>query len=226
MPQTGSASSYTINNPTTNDNGTYTVVVSDAKGCTATASKAYNTITCVPLPIKLSSIEATAKNCKAEITWKSATEQSADHFEIQRSNDGRDWKAIGSVKAAFENGGSYSYTDESPIAGSNQYRLKMYDQNGSFAYSQVRTVNSDCGARTEVLVYPTEVTNDVFIALPKGSEDAQVILLNNIGQIINTLANGAGTQLQSFPMNTLASGQYFVKVITRQEAKTYKIIKK
>ncbi|HEX2535653.1 MAG TPA: hypothetical protein VHK69_18055, partial [Chitinophagaceae bacterium] len=77
-----------------------------------------------------------------QLQWATATEEQSDRFEVERSADGRSFTQIGSVQAAGSSNlrNDYAFTDNSPLAGTQHYRLKQVDTDGTFSYSSTVTV--------------------------------------------------------------------------------------
>lgn len=75
------------------------------------------------------------------MSWSTTEETGSDHFEIQRSLDGKNWKTLGPVKSSGESKTKkdYSFADPQAQPGQNLFRLKMIDLNGYFALSAIRT---------------------------------------------------------------------------------------
>jgi hypothetical protein len=88
------------------------------------------------LPLMLVEFSGEAKNDKAVLKWKTAEEENTAVFEIERSADGVSFMKIGTVTAIGSGAHSYSFTDETPPAGNNYYRLKMVDKDGKFTNSK------------------------------------------------------------------------------------------
>ncbi len=89
------------------------------------------------LPIELLSFTAVAKTSGNLVSWSTASETNASHFDVERL--GADtWTSIGQVSATAPNGASYSFSDANPQAIS-YYRLRNTDLDGS---SQLSTVVS------------------------------------------------------------------------------------
>jgi hypothetical protein len=102
------------------------------------------------LPVHLITFTAQLKDNQALLNWQVENEQNFDRYQIERSPNGKDFTAIGAVKAA--NKKEYRYTDNvsSELAVvSNQnsqlsthnslyYRLKLLDRDGTFTNSPTR----------------------------------------------------------------------------------------
>lgn len=165
----------------------------------------------IPLPLKLLVFTATktAFN-KVLLQWKTAEEILCSHFDIERSEDGRQWIKIGATPAMGQQGAiqSYQFTDQLPATGSNYYRLKQVDLDDRYDYSPVRLVNFN--SQTSVLVYPTLIkgSSPLFIA-GISPENATMELYDNNGRLLSK------TKLYSNSINLpqLPVGTYHVKVI-------------
>jgi hypothetical protein len=89
------------------------------------------------LPVKLTDLSASINSAaKVEIKWTTETELNNDFFTIEKSSNGLDYKAIGSVRGAgtTNNSHDYSFTDNHPYEGSAYYRLKQNDFDGKHEY--------------------------------------------------------------------------------------------
>ena len=73
------------------------------------------------------------------LNWKTASEKNNDHFEVQRSLDGRNFEKIGTVKGNGTSNAinSYSFRDKTASAGINYYRLNQVDLDGSKEHSKI-----------------------------------------------------------------------------------------
>lgn len=109
-----------------------------------------------PMPVTLVYFQLEVKDNKAvELTWATSKEQDFDYFEIERSTNGIDFASIGTQAGAGYNTESlqqYSFTDVNPISGSNYYRLKAVDLDGSFEYFNI--VFAQIKADKQLNIYP------------------------------------------------------------------------
>ncbi|WP_339790288.1 MAG: T9SS type A sorting domain-containing protein [Imperialibacter sp.] len=86
-----------------------------------------------PLPIVLSYFKGVNLKNAVKLSWETLSEENFDHFEIQRSFDGKEFEVIATEKG---NGFTsekhqYSFTDNDPEMGINYYRLNAIDFDGS-----------------------------------------------------------------------------------------------
>ncbi len=114
-----------------------------------------------PLPIRLLDFAAQAQNGSVELTWRSASEQNSDYYEIQRSAIGTEFESLDKVTAAGESYTTrrYRYRDIEPLETVSYYRLKMVDRDGSAEFSKVVLVNYE----SEFHVYPNPVVDVVHL---------------------------------------------------------------
>lgn len=100
-------------------------------------------ISCTPLPIEMMSFEATDLGGYNELTWKTASEANCDRFEIERSQSGVNFEVIGSQVGGGTvlSESNYRFVDYEPNPEMNYYRLKQYDFNGAYSYSDLVAIS-------------------------------------------------------------------------------------
>ncbi len=161
------------------------------------------------LGLTLINFTAVRNNQVADLAWQTTNETNTNYFDIERSTDGNTWAKIGSTKAMGNNNGinNYKFTDGYPINGNDYYRLKQFDNSGSFSYSAVRMIHFD--ASQNVLVYPSPFNSNVTI-------DAGI---NMIGDMSILDLNGRvvyhskiATTKETLNLGWLATGLYTVKM--------------
>lgn len=108
-----------------------------------------------PMPVTLVYFQLEVDNNKVELMWATSKEQDFDYFEIERSSNGIDFVAMGTQAGAGYNTESlqqYAFTDLNPSSGSNYYRLKAVDLDGSFEYFNI--VFAQIKADKKLNIYP------------------------------------------------------------------------
>ena len=167
------------------------------------------------LPILLSSFTAQLNEGVVSLAWTTTVEVNANHIAIQRSVDaGAHWATIGTEAAKNTTGTptNYYFSDTKPAEGASEYRLQLVDNDGSFTYSEVRTVRN--GLIGTVSVFPNPA-HDILNVTLGGSSTASVLvrLYNQSGQLLQlkNVANAGGTTV-ALSVNNYPAGTYLVVV--------------
>ncbi|MEO8147357.1 MAG: CUB domain-containing protein [Bacteroidia bacterium] len=98
---------------------------------------------CTPLPVQWLNFSATPENHTVNLNWSTASEYNNDHFEIERSNDGRDFHTIAKTPSRGYSTAvtEYNAIDLSPLYGTSYYRIKQVDINGEITFSKIVLVS-------------------------------------------------------------------------------------
>ena len=174
------------------------------------------------LPVNILSFDAKSLNNKTvQLTWNVAAEVDVKEYVVERSNDNRNWSAIGSVKANQKS--TYGFNDNSPVSGVNYYRLAVKDVNASVAYSDIRTVNFS--GKGNMALYPNPANNTLYVS---GTDDKNVVvsIYNEVGQIVNTLSsNGETIRTGGIDVSQLLPGAYSIQVKGESGLTTMRFVK-
>ncbi len=86
------------------------------------------------IPVELTSFTAISVDQAVLLSWRTATETNNRGFEIQRQQGSDSWVKLGFVagKGTTTEPQVYSYKDNDVSSGTNTYRLKQIDYDGSF----------------------------------------------------------------------------------------------
>jgi hypothetical protein len=176
------------------------------------------------LPITLNYFEATKLSNVAKLYWISASEENSSHFEIERSTDALSFTKIGKVNAVGNSNRTvdYQYIDNSPLSGLNYYRLKAFDQNGTFFYSEIKALEFD--EFTEVRITPNPVSELINVQFDKLRSDVIVDIFSINGKnVFSGIYNAYSCDID---MSNQAAGFYVLRImIGGAVAKTIKFEK-
>ena len=163
------------------------------------------------LPVDLLSFTATPTAKATQLNWSTAGETENGGFSVEHATDATNWRTVGYVAGVgtSEAAASYGFQHDGPAAGTNYYRLKQMDFDGTFAYSNVVTVQFS-GAAERLLVYPNPApaAAPVSIVLPEGFAGAPVRLFSAQGQLLREYASGT-TRISGAD---LPAGRYLLQV--------------
>lgn len=174
------------------------------------------------LPVRLIGFQVKMVENQAVLAWQTSEEKNSNYFEIQQSEDSRNWTALGTVKAAIESSTTrkYGFNDLVQRYGTQYYRLKMVDLDGSYAYSTVRQLRFEASGM--ISVYPNPVVDKLRI----GSKDAlsNVKMTNLAGRTVLEISKPEPGQ--EFSLKSYPAGAYLIQVKTvAGESRALKIIK-
>lgn len=190
-----------------------------------------------PLQVTLSRFNAVALGQDVSVSWSTASEKNASHFIVEASVDGRTYVAVGKTPATGSSSLSRTYQfmhndAQRTMNGSSviYYRLNSVDKDGSHAYSDVVLVSFGHKDVSGVVVYPNPFTENLTLNIMQHSEGVVNIEVLDIGgrvvttPFVKNLTMGTNV-LMLKELNDLSKGVYFIKIITGNEPRFFKVIK-
>lgn len=190
----------------------------DADGLTDASPATYTLTWEGALPVTLIAFGAVPEENRVRLSWKTAEETNASHFDVERSQDAKNWQKITETAAAGDSRelNSYTTTDEAPLAGISYYRLKMIDRDNTFAYSRTASVNLG-NSGPGVRVYPNPASSVLLIQGVGPKSVIHVSLTNTSGQIVAQYGSVPETGID---LSKLSSGMYLIKIVTNDGLQT------
>jgi len=180
----------------------------------------------VVLPVTLLSYEAKLTSTgTAQLNWVTASETNSSYFEVLRSADGINFTAIGKVTGAGNTTQEkqYSFTDLSPLAGTNYYQLLQYDKDGKKKVLGIRLVKVSQKAGA-LIIYPNPGNGVVNLSFEANSYQ-KLELIDLAGKILMTRAIGRQERTMSLNISNLAAGIYNVKLTGNDKLARKQIVK-
>ena len=172
---------------------------------------------CIPLAITTVLFTAENKASYSLLRWNTGDPGNDAYFEIERSNDSRNFDRIGVVRGSSYSS-SYSFTDSNAMNGVNYYRIMCVKTNEGVSYSQIISVTVHIGSNPVVAIYPNPGSGQVRITSREAFEDLKIF--NMSGQVIyqnNFRQTDLSLQLET-------SGIYLVQISCKGETITRKIV--
>ena len=166
------------------------------------------------LPVIFSSFTVTCVNNETLVSWATASEQNASHFEVQRSANGNAWTTIATLPAAGNSNTEkrYSYTDQQPQG--KFYRIREVDLDGNTQYSLVGV--ADCEGGNNFKAWPNPVQEQLFVSIKAGRGGiAAIQIFNSAGKLVKKQNSGLlpGNNQLAVDMHALSSGFYHIEVV-------------
>ena len=196
----------------------YTASNQCAGGTTCGSGACYSDGTCQEgglLPITLSAFSATLNVSLVDLVWVTTSEIDSDMFMVEKSLDGAFFRIIGEAKAAGNSSENvvYDFQDEHPNYGTNFYRLKQVDLDGSFTYSKIVKVDYQ---PDHMLIFPNPVEKVLNIT-EKNADDFEILRITDLsGRMISNipLKNIESNSTISVDVGDLPSGTYLTQLVS------------
>lgn len=192
------------------------------------------------VPVELSSFNVNIIQGSIFLEWTTETETNNLGFEILRRKNNSQFEKINFVPGYGTSSlrHCYRYVDSKLSGGTYFYQLKQIDTNGSFEFSETKSVLLDKSI-TFLLEknYPNPFNPETTISYQIGEDQAglvevKLLIYNSIGVLVRTLVNEAqpaGSYMAKWDGldnsgNELSAGLYFGKLITKSYVSTLKML--
>ena len=195
----------------------------NTKNITVIPVEIENTVTV--LPITLINFSGTQSNNGNQLNWKTASVKNNSHFDLERSEDGKRFEKIITIKANGNTNAqqSYSYLDKASPFEITYYRLKQVDIDGKFNYSNTIAVQSDYEEKFSL--YPNPFKDEINVVVSDDfKNDTKVYLYDMFGRIQNIPFTINETYI-NLKTNNLPIGNYVLKVVNGEAIFNKVIIK-
>jgi|GEM_PF-3240263 len=166
------------------------------------------------------------------LNWMTASEKNTDKFIVEKSVDAQNYVPIGVVSAHGNSSipKEYGMLDTEPAAGTNYYRLRIYDFDGAYEYSNVIAIDFNPGSNPVnatgiVSLYPNptdrKVTLDFFVKEAEASFNIRI--LNAMGQLMRSEIRNMQSGLNKIEIDAgnYAQGAYIISIIDKSSGSVY-----
>ena len=164
------------------------------------------------LPLELMSFTGMFENGGARLRWVVALPGTLNHFEVEHAAKSGllEWNVIG--KLPFLPATSvYTLLDPELVPGTNYYRLKMVDIDGSVTYSKI--IALERAGDEELMVYPNPVVNGLLnIAGQEVDETFEIRIYDSTGRCVKWLSKSSGNPDFQLKLHELPAGTYYLRI--------------
>ncbi|PQA54485.1 T9SS type A sorting domain-containing protein [Siphonobacter curvatus] len=181
-----------------------------------------------PLPLRLLHFSAADENCNIRFRWKTADERNINRFIIEQSADGKHFVPFTFALPTGKSRNNYSMLSLISSEGINYFRLKILDEDQSYAYSSIISLQQACQDILQIDLYPNPAPQLMHLRFQEDrSTPVQVSVLTTQGRIVipEQTFISSPTQQVAVQIGAIPSGTYLVKI--QREGKVYikKLIK-
>jgi sialate O-acetylesterase len=176
------------------------------------------------LPVRLVSFTGKKVNEQVSLSWSTAFEQNASHFNIERSSNGVEFDKMGTLTSSNNtNGNTYSFNDNKPLKGVNYYRLQQVDKDGSSSFSNIVRINFDGNGMKVFKSNNGELTVQIDAAV---AGQFSISIVDVQGRKLVQQASNLAQGTNAIKLNTqlLSAGTYVVLVVLPNETITQQFV--
>jgi Secretion system C-terminal sorting domain len=154
---------------------------------------------------------------KGVISW-SAEESQVALYQIERSNNGIDFTAVGRIASKGDGVNQYSFTDAITISNAAWYRILQEDVNGKITYSRIIQLKVSSKG---VTIYPNPAREQIQVSVGQNLLNTNMQLLNLAGQVLQIIK----VQQSNFSinLNEYKTGIYLLQF---EDGSSYKVVVK
>ncbi|THU41884.1 T9SS type A sorting domain-containing protein [Niastella caeni] len=175
------------------------------------------------LPLQILSCSGFRGTTGNIIEWETTTDK-ADHFEIEKSNGGNNFKTIATVPYKPNPGSTtvkYEFTDKDMSNEILYYRIKAIEPGTQGFYSKIISIKNT-SATDNMIVSPNPARDYVYLKIP-GNDflNKEMMLVNMAGMVIRKEKfNNSGSQVQ-LNVSMLPPGAYIIKLTDYKTGKNH-----
>lgn len=169
------------------------------------------------LPVMFTDFKAHLQGRKVLLEWITVEEAGNKGFYIERSINADSWQEIGFVLGSGNSSATntYKFQDHQPFFGTNYYRLRQMDFDGSFDYSSVVLVSTQENVNEYAHVYPNPAGDMLYVNLPFASaNDLQLTIYHwNSSIALSKHVRPDETLVEKLDVSQLPAGIYTLQII-------------
>lgn len=186
----------------------------------------------VVLPLIINQFNGNYSDGLIQLAWNTYSEINIDHFDVERSTDGSNFRQIGKITTSsgqLNSNMNYNYLDITAERGTNYYRLAMVDNQGNYSYTKTIMVNVDIKGISVMIVYPNPFSRRVQIRVNSDkAEKVAINIINSNGVLMSR--QDAQTQVgdNNITINkvdALPGGVYYIEVVSSTRSLKTKVMK-
>ena len=163
------------------------------------------------LPVTFANFYVSRSNNDILVRWTTATENNNNHFEVERSFNGRDWSTIATIAAVGNSSqlNEYSFIDKNMKTSIAYYRIKQVDNDGRFTFTVVRSIKyAENGNDMEIFAGKNKTVTILFQEM-KSTASVKIFNLNGQAVTQQTYQQSAYITLR---LGNATPGVYVVQV--------------
>lgn len=160
-----------------------------------------------PLPVTFMGFEAKKAGSNVQLTWRVAGEENTDRYEVEKSEDSRNFTSLGTVARSGKS--TYTFTDASNLRNV-YYRIKTIEKDGSYKFSSVARFTN--GQSVIVIkAFPQPALSNLTVQHPVVNGKAKITISTADGRVVRSATPALGTMQTQVDLMGLQAGMYMMR---------------
>ena len=176
--------------------------------------------TTLALPLDLISFKGYNQNCNNYLNWETyGANINHSYFVVEYSSDGVNYIELEKIYNAnsIVNNNIYQFIHTNVKQKNNYYRLKQFDHDCKYEYSNVVEVTNKCFEENHCL-FPNPFTDFIYIDLNCNKNIDKILLYDSKGSLIILIENSnLFAEKIKLDLSYLSQGFYFIKLIDKNK---------
>jgi hypothetical protein len=145
------------------------------------------------------------------------------NYTVQKSSNGTNFSNLTVVLSGKGLSNKYVYTDinGAPAAGKVYYRILETDNDGKISYSQIAFVTKD--ENGSITIAPNPAQNVLHVKNLNPGITNSLVIINGQGNIVSSFQSSSNNF--DMDISRLASGAYYLKIVSGSASHLFKFIK-
>ena len=181
------------------------------------------------LPLLNRNFTAAAVGNQVKLNWTGTATHLNSHFEVERSNNGRDkFQQLSTIMVSSIGEEKYEFIDKTPLKPEAYYRIKMVDENNRITYTKTLKVISGGTHFALDNLFPTAATSQLNLLISSSkSQQTRVEIVDQSGRITmaQNLTVNSGSQSYQLNVTSLSKGFYILRLRNGDEVVSSRFIK-
>ena len=186
-----------------------------------------NYVYCAPVNLATGIVTFTAvrrNDQTVALNWTTTNEAGGRHYDIEVSEDGRNFSDYDSVPSdAVNSDATYSYHYPIPSGAGDRlyFRIKQVDINRSVSYSEIRFIELGGGGPSGFSIYPNPPIDFLNLSFPATSTGWQVDIVTADGSLVQRNYYPNTNQARLNFVHKMPPGIYFSQATDMKAGKRY-----
>jgi hypothetical protein len=182
----------------------------------------FGSLACTTLDVSISNFKASGTGSEVKLSWSLSDGNHTRYLRIEHSSDAIHFNPLTTLEADSQNG-DYHYSDFSPVAGENDYRICLINPDGKISYSKIISINNTTSG-SQAAVFPNPSSGGQFFIQMPSTETAVLSVYGMDGQLLY-LSTLNGQSRYSIHLPQIKNRQFLViHIVQHDKSSTFNLL--